>query len=492
MNSWPTRLVLSVSQKFRSAKYYSNETLQKRNAKEDARRQRRARYQSPRGSSDVHNETNELGERDYSIFSQATTMVDNHDHTEMMHGLTHHDSFDSLLDKPSNLHKIRDPYFSSENADLAEVFPEDERRVASLPSELWRRIASFLDPADAAHLTISTTTLYRKLGPASLIALSLPENKQQKIKFLRHLDRKLRGHLLCFPCATYHLRTRPDEESLKVDFVQNPLFNCPSRKDSVLPRIRLTHGRELPYAFVQLALRSAKHSPSHGISHEKLSRKWKCKDSTWSHRTRYHVHDNHLFVRTVSQTIAPPKLTETAERHLLYDREEYTPYFSVCPHWRDGELMRLVKCALSHVPSPPVSVRKQLKQAPKISMAARRPNFIVHGCDECGPMRRCPECPSEYLIEIRMIEEPNDPVFRFKHAIVITRWCDLGDGSSPVASPEWASLKGLETYHSFELVGRRAVSGIFESDVSRTIPGQRMLSLNPKKERKGEEGNKWY
>lgn len=492
MGNWQTRLVLRVSQKIRSARSYSNDALEKRNAKEAAKRQKYARNHQPRRSEDTQDEVNELGERDYSIFSQATTLHDNHDHTEMMHGLTHHDSFDSLVDNPSTLHKLRDPYFSSSQIEEIVVSPEHERRVAFLPPELWKRIATFLEPADAAHLAFASKTLHEKLGSKPWDALNLAENRLQRAKFLQHMDRNLPSHLLCFVCATYHVRTQAGKEVLKADYTQNPLFDCPNVKRAVLPRIRLTHGRELPYAYVQLALRADKYSSLHGVQHDKLSRNWKCKDSTWSHRTRYHVHNGHLFVRIISQTIAPPKLTETAERHLLYDREEYTPFYSVCPHWRDGELMRAVKCALSHIPSPPDPILQQLKRAPKISLSAARPNFIVRLCDNCQPMRRCPECPTEYLIEVRMVEDKTDPVRRFKHAIVVTRWSDLGDGSGPVTSPEWASLKGLIEYESFTLVGRRAVSGIFESYISGSIPGQRMLSLNPKKAKKGEDGNDWY
>ena len=191
-------------------------------------------------------------------------------------------------------------------------------------------------------------------------------------------------------------------------------------------------------------------------------------------------------------------MTETSARHLLYDRQEYLPFFSVCAHWRDGELMRLCKCALSHVPSPPKSYVEQLRNAPKINRALANPNFIVRGCDDCAPARRCPECPTEYLIEIQMVEDTKDPIRRFKHAIVVTRWSDLGDGSSPYSSPEWTAVQGLQTsseseaYQSFSHVGRRAVGGIFESRVSGSVPGQRLLSLNPKNKKFGEEGHGWY
>ena len=97
-----------------------------------------------------------------------------------------------------------------------------------------------------------------------------------------------------------------------------------------------------------------------------------------------------------------------------------------------------------------------------------------------------------------MAEDETDAVRPFKHSIVITRWSDLGDGSSPYTSPEWTAVNGKDSgdvdsaYESFSHVGRRAVSGIFESRISGSIPGQRMLSLNPKNKKLGEEGHGWY
>jgi hypothetical protein len=108
-------------------------------------------------------------------------------------------------------------------------------------------------------------------------------------------------------------------------------------------------------------------------------------------------------------------------------------------------------------------------------------------------MRRCPECPTEYLVELKLAEDKNDPMVKFKQVICVTRWSDLGDGSSPFA-PEWAAInaEGVTEYDSFAKMGRRAISGIFESQSGVTIPGQRMLSLNPNNEKLGEEGHGWY
>lgn len=80
---------------------------------------------------------------------------------------------------------------------------------------------------------------------------------------------------------------------------------------------------------------------------------------------------------------------------------------------------------------------------------------------------------------------------RFKQAIVVTRWSDLGDGTTPL-DEEWAAVNGVGDYDSFGKMGRRAIAGIFESQSGVTIPGQRILSVNPNGGKLGEEGHNWY
>lgn len=452
--------------------------------REPPRRLQRRNVSNPRV--DRQEGINELGEYNYSIFSEASTLVErSHDHTEMIHGLADQDDSDSLAG----------PLRAERNSETTERprSEKHERMIQSLPTKIWKLIATFLSPADAASLAISSKTLRGKLGNEPLEALTRPENHHHLISFLNHMDGQLPDHLLCFPCGKYHLRINKGNEKFKADYVNNPLYYCPKVYSSHLPRIRLAHGRELPYSFIQLAVRQAKYSPDHGLHPDTLSRRWKDPSSGWSHTSRYMLNDGHLLMRIRSQVFAPPKLTETAERHLLYEPNEYLPYFSVCAHWRDGELMPLCKCALSHIPEPPKSYARQLKDAPAISRSAARPNYIVQGCDECRPARRCPECPTEYLIEVNLTEDMTDPIHRFKHALVVTRWSDLGDGSSPTASPEYCAVNGINAaYDSFSQVGRRAVAGIFESKMSGAIPGQRMISLNPKNKKMGEDGHGWY
>ncbi|KAI9737230.1 MAG: hypothetical protein M1818_005762 [Claussenomyces sp. TS43310] len=401
------------------------------------------------------------------------------DNTAMLHSLVHVDSFESIKDAH------RQSYVTSRTP--------GERMISSLPSPIWEIIANYVTPCDVANLAFSNKTLRCLLESSAWDDLRRPENFQYRIEFLVPMDHSLPNHLFCFLCATYHLRVQRGQERLKGPKFINPLFNCPNA-DVPAPylRTRLTPGRTLPFAFVQLATRAERDSPDYGVSVDSMSRRWK--EENWSHLTQYCIHNGHLLMRVVSSCFAPPGLPLSGQRMLLYSREDYTPYFSVCAHWRDGKLMNLCKCALGHIPVP----RDEgglagigMKVRDKANHRKYNHNALVTLCQECRPMRRCPECPSEYLIEIKLAEDTSDNTF--KKAIVVTRWSDLGTGMSPFSS-EWAACNGEAiAYDSFAAVGKRAISGTFEAHFTDDhIPGQRILSMNPKNEKRGEAGHNWY
>lgn len=434
---------------------------------------------------------NELGEHDYGIFSYPGALAEHgegvKDHTEMLHGLTRQESSDSM--------------FEMKQMDLDENDPEviamrmrKEAMLASVPVDIWIIIESYLGPADRAHLALTNKTMYAKLGTQALGALNLPENHPEKVQCLRHIDRDLPNHLLCFVCARYHARTHPGHEKLSASYTQDPVFACPASKTSVLPRTRIAHPRSLPYAFVQLVMRAWRYGPAYGVAPETLSRGWKDFESGWSHRTTFQILQGHLFMRVRSQVFTPPSLTPTGMRHLLFERGEYMPYFSVCAHWREGVLMDVCKCALGHVPKPPQSLGDQLKKGPHwaASQLVHSSRAGARECVFCLPARRCPRCPSEYLVKLSLVEDRGDPVQRFKYAIVVTRWCDLGDGLGPGLSPEWDALNGVASeYESFEHLGRRSMMGIFESKISGVVPGEGTQSMDPNNS-KNKGDDPWY
>jgi hypothetical protein len=403
------------------------------------------------------------------------------DDTQILHSLAH-DSFDTVTE-------ILNRY------ELDPTRKPGEPQIASLSSQLWSRIVYHLDLVDRACLSLSSKILLDRIGSSSIQAMRHPENLKHRLELLRRMQDRLPNHLFCFVCNKYHLRTIKGEEKLKPASVLNPLFNCPHATNNLMPqpRIRITTGRTLPFTFVQLALRGKKYGLDHGIEATTMARLWREQNEPrWSHSTRYFIFKGHLLMRVQSTCFTKGGLTAAGQRMLLYSREDYLPYFSVCAHWRDGMLMDVCKCALGHLPVP---AEKSLHEG-LAKVAGRRvtPGAIITLCSTCRPMRRCPECPTEYLIEVKLAEDRSekDPTKLFKHAIVVTRWSDLGDGSSP-ESPEWAAVAGtMADYNSLSTIGTRAISGTFESQTADTGPGQMILNLNPKDEHKGEDGDRWY
>jgi hypothetical protein len=197
-------------------------------------------------------------------------------------------------------------------------------------------------------------------------------------------------------------------------------------------------------------------------------------------------------MRVKSQAYVDGGMTDAAKRMLLFSRGDYTPYFSVCSHWKNGVLTSIPKCVLNHIPVQEYNALAGLKD--RVTQQSKSAG-LIQLCSKCRPMRRCPECPTEYLCELKMVEDKsvkmNDPQ-RFRQALVVTRWSDLGPGRSP-ADREWAAIMGDDkTYDSFLEIGRRAVSGVFESAFTDTIPGQRIVSMNPNKVKADEIGGEWY
>ena len=412
-----------------------------------------------------------------------TQLGENLDYTTVIHALGLNEHSDSQL--------ANDGEFDDR--------PPGESDIASLSPELWAEVAEYLNPAERASLAFASKTLLNRLGSGPWEALERPENRNDKIQFLVWLDKFLPAYLLCFPCVKFHRRTQVGRERLKPAHVLNPLFECPNARNMLLrpSRHRITPGRTLPFTFVQLVMRAYRFNIAYGITAESLNRRWQ-RDG-WTHTTRFVVDKNRLLMRVTSTAFAEPGMVPSMKRMLLYNREDYWPYFSACAHWRDGELMDVCKCALDHIPLPRNTAGLQgANHKFKDLMKGRiyDPNSITTLCGRCQPMRRCPDCPTEYLTEVKLTEDKNqaDPKgIYFRQAIVVTRWSDLGDGTSPL-DPAWASCNGEFTgYDSFTKLGKRSISGVFESKFTHdTIPGQRIISMNPAKKRLGEKGDDWY
>jgi len=404
------------------------------------------------------------------------------DLTDMMHAFTFVEGMDTLDEEEVQASLAYDP-----------SLPDGTPVLGSASPEIWLRVADYLTSLDVANLASTCRTMYARLGGHSYRLFLNPLNRSHRLEFLLAMDSKLPHHLFCFPCAQWHRRIQPGFETLKPHNVLNPLFDCPNSTNvhAPPPRIRISDGRTLPFTFAQLARRAWAYGPEFGVSHQSLARRWKDAYSAWAHESMYHVTDKgHLLMRVRSQHYVQGGMKDAAKRLLLYSRGDYIPYFSVCAHWKHGVLMSVPKCALDHIPFATESETYALTQ-----LRAKKTAGFVSLCNHCRPMRRCPECPTEYLFELKLVEDKtvrgNVPE-RFKQALVVTRWSDLGPARSPT-DPEWSAISGENTkYDSFAETGKRAISGVFESAFTDTVPGQRIMSMNPEKVVADEEGGAWY
>ncbi|KAJ4376107.1 hypothetical protein N0V83_001388 [Neocucurbitaria cava] len=409
------------------------------------------------------------------------------DLTDMMHAFTFNEELDIIDEKFDEVSLIYDP-----------SKPDGTAILGSASPEIWLRVADFLSPLDVANLSSTCRTMSTRLGRYPYKLLLDPINRPDRLNFLLAMDYKLPRHLLCFPCAQWHLRIQPGLETLKPHNVLNPLFECPNRTNILLPppRIRITDGRTLPFAFVQLARRSWEFGFEYGIQHQSLARRWKDPYSDWAHESTYHVTDaGHVLMRVKSQHYVEGGMTDAAKRLLLFTRGDYTPYFSVCSHWKNGMLTSIPKCALDHIPFVHASEQYAMGLQLREKAYGKKATGLVSLCSRCRPMRRCPECPTEYLFELKFLEDKSvrgHGPERFKQALLVTRWSDLGPARSP-ADAEWSAIVGEnENFDSFLEIGRRAVSGVFESAFTDTIPGQRILSMNPKNLKADDVKEEWY
>lgn len=406
------------------------------------------------------------------------------DLTDMMHAFTYNEALDSV---DEGHHHVEEIFYDPTK-------PDGTAMLGGVSPEIWLHVAEYLSPLDVAHLSSTCRTMFTRLGHQPYRLLLDPRNRPDRLDFLLAMDHKLPRHLFCFPCAQWHLRIQPGLETLKPQNVLNPLFECPNFTNNLLPppRIRIAEGRTLPFAFVQLARRHWAFGPEYGISHQSLGRRWKDAYSPWSHESKYHVTEKgHVLMRIKSQAYVEGGMTMAGKRMLIFSRDDYTPYFSVCSHWKNGVLTSVPKCALDHIPVEETNVVNGIRDR----LVPKKAVGNVPTCQKCRPMRRCPECPTEYLFELKMVEDKtvkSNGAERFKQALVVTRWSDLGPGRSPV-DREWSAITGEnEEYDSFQEIGRRAISGVFESAFTDTTPGQRIVTMNPKKVKANEIGGDWY
>ena len=305
-----------------------------------------------------------------------------------------------------------------------------EQLIALLPSELWMMIAEYLDPSAAASFGFANREMSHRIGPPLFRTLNLPENKAEKLSFLHHMQADLPSHVLCHQCAIFHVRLKAGSESLRESYQDRPLTRC--ERQSYIPAVRLSFDRALPFHLAKLAMHSARYGPSHGIPLKNLHRSWTpfmcewASTTEWTHKTRFTIDKSQLLMKVTSTHFVGASLSKSEQRLALTCRYDYSANYTTCPHEAHGNMLfNVCKCALSHVPS---------NGAP----------IVPTQCATCLPLHRCVACPSEYLVEVKLKEhkDSNGPT-PFRHAIVVTRWTNLGDCENP-GSREWRHCSALQ------------------------------------------------
>lgn len=291
--------------------------------------------------------------------------------------------------------------------------------LAALPTEILVHITWYLDEYSAASLAYCNSNLSRRLGPEVYPELNHEENRDGKLKFLSAMDVKLPGHLFCYECVKYHILERT--HSKRYTALRIPVA-CP--RPYRLPSVRLTFDRQLRFPLVQAIMRADRYGPEYGLPVKRLKTNWTsqvgvwtCADE-WTHKMDCLIERGHLLLKVTSSCFVEPDLTPSQQRMLLSSRDDYSANFSTCPHWTHGNaLLKMARCAVKHIPSG-------------------RTVAPVSQCPACRPLRKCTECPTEYLVEAK-VKEDKSHTAKFRHALIVTRWSDLGDGTSPDTSPEW-------------------------------------------------------
>ncbi|KAL9058259.1 MAG: hypothetical protein Q9162_001858 [Coniocarpon cinnabarinum] len=329
-----------------------------------------------------------------------------------------------------------------------------------LPRELWITIASYLPPDTAASLALANRETAARLGPFFWPPLNDPSSKQSKAAFLAHMAPHLPHHVFCEPCARYHARhspkDRPHREVLRSasEYIRKPLLASRCKSGAALPATRLTLDQCLPYPLATLTMASSNFPDSHhhSPSLKQLNRTWSPSNSawadiaqswtvdpTWTHETRFAISIPfepgdvpQLLVKVTSTYFPRANLTASEQRLILSSRKDYTANYTTCAHESKGGLLfSACKCALGHIPS------SSGKDVPRRASQ----------CPRCRPLYKCMICPTEYQIEIKLVSQGT----KFRHALVVTRWTNLGTCRS-VNEVEWRACSSELDYQDEESV----------------------------------------
>ncbi|KAI9653680.1 MAG: hypothetical protein M1831_005708 [Alyxoria varia] len=333
-----------------------------------------------------------------------------------------------------------------------EVQQSNNQPLLRVPTELWLLTVDSLDPCSAASLACVNRQISQLLGPEVWTTLNNPSNRPHKVRFLQFLEPFYPKHILCHACGIYHPRRnlgkeqRLFESTTVTNRAKKSVAHC--TRSQLIPSVRITFDLALPFTLAHLVTQRHRHgnSPEWGMPFSALSKSWSPTVSDWTttaewfHRARFVIDKRgHLLMKVSSTFWTAADLADCERRLALSCRKDYTANYSTCPHEALGSrLFRICECALGHIPSAKSSL-----SGGKGNLFAPSQRMGGGGCATCLPLYRCLVCPTEYKIDVQLKEcriGRGDVAFR--HAIVVTRWSDLGDAWAP-DSPEWRACSSL-------------------------------------------------
>ena len=331
-----------------------------------------------------------------------------------------------------------------------------DRALLRVPTELWLLIVDSLDPCSAASLACVNRQTSRLLGAEVWKALNEPSNRSHKVRFLQFSEHAFPKHVLCHACGIYHPRRNfgKDHRLLQSTTITTSAKNSVAQncaRSELIPSVRLTFDVALPFTLAHLVTQRQRHGNSSewGIPLSVLSKSWSPAISDWTttaewfHRAKFVIDKRgHLLMKVSSTFWTAADLTDCERRLALSCRKDYTANYSTCPHEALGSrLFRICECALGHIPSTKSSLSGS--KGPKGTPFTPPQRMGAGGCATCLPLFRCLVCPTEYKIGVQLKEfRIGRGALAFRHAIVVTRWSDLGDAWAPY-SPEWRACGSL-------------------------------------------------
>jgi hypothetical protein len=291
-----------------------------------------------------------------------------------------------------------------------------------LPPELWLDIIEFLSPASAASLTYTCRWMYNQYGERPCSILKLPGHEQDKLELLSYLDADLPKHRLCHPCAIFHRRKSLGAEQKEVKANYGGCWiGCERRAGET----KLGTGYSLTWPSIRSVMRACRFGPEYGMSLDVLARVWE-NDDGWKHRAEPSIVNGRLLMK-VQSALPVDWATESIFKNRISD---------IMRHSWLGCLQEIVKCALHHIRSDE--------------------SYTIGDCF-CKSLRRCPECPTEYMIETKRISNISGDMRKsmeargVQHVLIVTKWMDYGEGKSPL-SPEWQALATCNSFSPLDQI----------------------------------------